>query len=50
MVTFFLYDNNAENFICPRDVFSVFERQLNLKIEKDVLKIAEFVKNNFGKK
>jgi len=40
VVTFFLYDNNADSFICPKDIFGVFERQMSPKIEKDVLKIA----------
>lgn len=49
MVSFFLYDQDGDRFISPKDVFGVFERQLNLKIEKDVLKIAKFVKENIGK-
>lgn len=50
VVTFFLFDNNADSFICPKDVFGVFEKQLNNKIEKDVLKIAHFVHKNVGRK
>jgi len=50
VVTFFLYDNNADSFICPKDIFGVFERQLNQRIEKDVLRIAEFVRRSVGRK
>jgi hypothetical protein len=24
VVTFFIYDNNADAFLCPRDIFSLF--------------------------
>ncbi len=50
VVTFFLYDHNADSFICPKDIFGVFEKQLNSKIEKDVIRIAEFIKKNIGRK
>lgn len=33
LVSFQLYDQNGDGFICPRDVFSVFERQLEPSIE-----------------
>ena len=50
LVTFFLYDNNADSFICPKDIFGVFQKQMNNRIEKDVLKIAQFVQKNLGRK
>lgn len=49
LVSFFLYDQNGDGLICPRDVFGVFERWIDKDIEKDVLKIANFTKNNFGR-
>ena len=50
VVSFFLYDDDADGFLSPNDVFGVFQKQLNHKIEGDVLKIAKFIKNNINKK
>lgn len=49
LISFELYDQNGDGFICPRDVFSVFERQLDQSIEEDVLMIAHFTKANSGR-
>jgi Ca2+-binding EF-hand superfamily protein len=46
LVSFELYDQNGDGFICPRDVFSVFERQLDPLIEEDVIMIAHFTQLN----
>lgn len=48
LVGFFLYDDNGDGFLCPRDLFSVFERPMTQKLDKDILKIGQFVKNNIG--
>ena len=44
-----LYDSNGDGFICPRDVFSVFEKQYDPNIQQDILKISQFVKSNEGR-
>ena len=49
LVSFMLYDRNGDGFICPRDVFSIFEKQLDASIQEDILKIGNFTKNNEGR-
>ncbi len=41
-----LYDRNNDGFICPRDVFSIFEKQLDPSIESDIIAIGQFAKDN----
>ena len=49
MVSFFLFDDNGDGFLCPRDLFAIFQRQLSFKIDKDILKIGQFAKASIGK-
>jgi len=49
LVSFMLYDNNGDGYICPRDVFAIFEKQLDPQIEKDVLEIGKYTSNNEGR-
>lgn len=49
MISFYLYDQNGDGYICPRDVFSVFERQLDQSIEEDIIMIAHFTQLNLGR-
>lgn len=48
LVSFFLYDDNGDGFLCPRDLFAIFQRQISPKIDQDILKIGEFIKNHVG--
>jgi len=41
-----LYDCNGDGYICPRDAFTIFSKDLDPRIEADILKIAHFTKNN----
>ena len=49
LVSFMLYDNNGDGFICPRDVFARFEKQLDPSIELDVLQIGKWISRNAGR-
>ena len=49
MLSFFLFDDNGDGLLCPRDFFSIFERQMSVKIDKDVLRIGEFVRRNIDR-
>jgi len=42
VVSFMLYDRNGDGFLCPRDVFYIFEKQLDPSIQEDILRIAIF--------
>jgi Ca2+-binding EF-hand superfamily protein len=49
LVTFMMYDRNGDGFICPRDVFAIFEKQLDPAIQDDILQIGQFAKENEGR-
>ena len=40
LIAFMMYDRNGDGFICPRDVFFIFERQLDPTIQEDIIKIS----------
>lgn len=48
LVGFFLYDDNGDGFLCPRDLFSVFERPMSTRLDQDIIRIGQFVKSNIG--
>lgn len=49
LVSFMLYDRNGDGFLCPRDVFYIFEKQLDPSIQEDILRIAIFCQQNEGR-